>query len=274
LKFADDTKLFGIVNNQNDSQILQRDLHKLTTWSHDWQMSFNVDKCKVMHVGRTNIHSKYYMNDAELGDTTEEKDLGVLITDNLLVAKHCAYAYSKGNRILGMIKRTIISRDIRILLNLYKTLVRPHLEYCSPAWSPHYQKDKQLLEKVQHRFTRLFPDLRSLCYQDRLKRLGLWSLEERRNRADLLEVFKLKAGLTNISLQTFFDRIVDSKTRGHSWKIVKNRNKLDIRKYFFSERVVNRWNKLAQDDVDQSSVIGFKKALEKRRIIEMDFFMD
>jgi len=135
------------------------------------------------------------------------------------------------------------------------------------------QKDKQLLEKVQHCFMRLFPDLRSLCYHDGLKRLGLWSLEGRRNRADLLEVFKLKAGLYG-RVQTFFDRIVDSKTRGHSWKIAKNRSKLDIRKYFFSERVINRWNKLAQDDVDQSSVNGFKKALERRRKIEMKFFMD
>ena len=148
-----------------------------------------------------------------------------------------------------MIKPTIISCDIHILLNLYKTLVRPHLEYCSPAWSPHYQKEKKLLEKVQHRFTRLFPDLRNICYQDRLRRLGLRSLQERRNRADLLEVFELKAGLSNVTFQTFFDRNVNSRTRGHSWKITKNRSKLDIRKYFFSERVVNRWNKLSQNGV-------------------------
>jgi len=127
LKFADDTKLFGIVNSHDDSQILQHDLRILTEWSHDWQMAFNVDKCKVMHVGRTNIHSKFYMNQAELDDTAEEKDLGVIITDNLMVAKHCAYAYSKANRTLGMVKRTVISRDIHILLNLYKTLVRPNL---------------------------------------------------------------------------------------------------------------------------------------------------
>jgi len=136
-----------------------------------------------------------------------------------MMAKHCAYAYSKGNRILGMIKTTIISRDIHILLNLYKTLVRPHLEYRSPAWSPHYQKDKQLLEKVQHRFTRLFPYLRNMCYHDRLRRLGLWTLQEHHNRADLLEVFKLEAGLSSIILQTFFDHNADSRTRGHSWTV-------------------------------------------------------
>ena len=103
-----------------------------------------------------------------------------------------------------------------------------------------YQKDKQLLEKVQHRFTRLFPEVRNLCYHDILQRLGLWSVEERHNRADLLEVFKLKAGLSNVALQTFFDCIVDSRTRGHSRKISENRSELDIRKYFFSGRVVNR----------------------------------
>ena len=114
LKFADDTKLFGIVNSLDDSQILQNELGKLTDWSHDWLMAFNVDKCKVMHIGRTSVHSKYYMNGAELGNTTEEKDLGVIVADNLMVAKHCAYAYSKGNRILGMIKRTVVSRDVHI----------------------------------------------------------------------------------------------------------------------------------------------------------------
>ena len=75
LKFADDTKLFGIVNSHDDSQIPQHDLSKLTDWSHDWQMAFNVNKCKVMHIGWTNVHSKYYMNGAELGNTTEEKIL-------------------------------------------------------------------------------------------------------------------------------------------------------------------------------------------------------
>ena len=85
--------MFGIVNNHDDSRKLQQDLGKLTDWFHDWQMAFNVDKCNVMHVGWTNIHSKYYMNDAQLGGTTEEKDLRIIIADNLMVAKHCAYAY-------------------------------------------------------------------------------------------------------------------------------------------------------------------------------------
>jgi len=103
-----------------------------------------------------------------------------------------------------MINRTICSKDKRILISLYKTLVRPHLEYCSPTWSPYYKKDKQILEKVQHRFTRMIPGLRCLEYEERLRILGIWSLEERRNRADLLEVYKMKSGLSAIPFDKFF----------------------------------------------------------------------
>jgi len=91
---------------------------------------------------------------------------------------------------LDMIAITFSTRDQLILLSLYKSVVRPHLEYCSPAWSPYYKKDKDLHEKIQHRFTRMLPELRNLQYSEHLNKLGLWTLEERRNRADLIEVFK------------------------------------------------------------------------------------
>jgi len=135
-------------------------------------------------------------------------------------------------------------------------------------------KDKKMIEKVQHQFTRLIPGIRQLSYEERLRRLSLWTLEEHRNRADILEVFKMKAGLSDIPLCTFFKLTSDSRTRGHSWKIVKRRSSLDIRKYFFSERVVYRWNSLSQEDVDQTTLNGFKKALEKKRMIRTDFFTD
>jgi len=85
-----------------------------------------------------------------------------------------------------------------IMVRLYKTLVRPHLEYCVSARSPHYIKDKELLERVQHRFTRIIKEVRGKDYFDRLKELNLWTLEERRNRADLVELFKMYKGFTAI----------------------------------------------------------------------------
>jgi len=94
-------------------------------------------------------------------------------------------------------------------------------------------------------------------YDDRLKALGIWSLEERRNRANLLEVFKMKSGFSAVSFDAFFTVDNQQRTRGHSWKIVKHRSNLDVRKYFFSERV-DRWNKLDQRDIDCGSINGFK----------------
>ena len=88
-----------------------------------------------------------------------ERDLGVIITDDLKVASNCQAAYGKASRALGMIKRSIVFKSREILLPLYKSLVRPLVEYCTPAWSPHYHKDKELIERVQHRFTRMVPRL-------------------------------------------------------------------------------------------------------------------
>ena len=128
-----------------------------------------------------------------------------MITNDLKASHQCTAACNKANRILGMINRTIVYKSKEVLLKLYKSLVRPHVEYCTPVWSPCYQKDKILIEKVQHRFTRMIPGFSKLPYSERLKRLGLWSLEERRNRADLIEVFKIVKGLSGVPLESMFD---------------------------------------------------------------------
>ena len=91
-----------------------------------------------------------------------------------------------------MIWRTITYKEPRIMLSLYKlkTLVRPHVEYCSCAWNLSYKKDKGLLEKIQHRYTKMIINMREKTYEKRLKSLGSWTLEERRNTQDIIEVFK------------------------------------------------------------------------------------
>jgi len=127
------------------------------------------------------------------------------------------------------------------MFSLYKTLVRPHMEYCANAWSPYYKKDKELLEKVQRRFTKMIVNMDGLGYEDRFQRLKLWSLEERRNRQDLIGVFKMSKGMTRIRLQELFTLEENIKgTRGHSLKLAKLRCTRDCGKYFFSNRVINR----------------------------------
>lgn len=274
LKFADDTKVLGICDNDLDHGVIQSDLHKLQQWADAWQMSFNVDKCKILHMGHGNMEYCYWLNGQELHHADTEKDLGILISNDLKVGLQCTEAYKKANKMLGLIRRTIVNKEPRILLALYKSLVRPHLEYCCSAWSPHYVKDKELLEKIQHRFTRMFKELKVLPYMDRIDRLGLWTLEERRNRADLIEVFKICNGYTTLSLEAFFEVDSYGRTRGHNWKLRKPHCTKGIRKYFFSSRVIDRWNKLTDDIVRSPSINSFKKKLRKVRDTRMGFFMD
>jgi len=100
-----------------------------------------------------------------------EKVLGIMITSDLKCSQQCEYAYNKANRVMGMIRRTITYKEPRIMLSLYKTLLRPHVEYCCCAWNPSYKKHKELLEKIQHRFTKMI--MREKTYEERLKLLGL-----------------------------------------------------------------------------------------------------
>ena len=173
-----------------------------------------------------------------------------------------------------MISRTVVNKNPDILTRLYKSLVRPHLEYCVSAWSPHYVKDRERLERVQHRFTRMVPGLRGLEYGERLEKLKLMSLEERRNRSDLVELFKMSKGLSAIPWNSFFRADRSERTRGHTKKLAKECFRLDIRKYFFSQRVVNRWNALSEEVVSAGTVEAFKRRLDELRASKKGLLMD
>jgi len=214
------------------------------------------------------------MNSQTLNEVAEHKDLGITISSDLKVANHCQHACSKANRMLGLIKRTIKHKNITVMVQLYTSLVRPHLEYCSPAWNPHYSKYKAMLERVQHRFTRLFTKLKVMTYETRLKALKLWSLEERRNRADMIEVYKLMHRFADIPVSTYFQIATDNCARGHTKKLVKSHCHIDARLCFFSLQVINRWNSLSQEIVDALSVNAFKRHLESLRQKKMGYFMD
>eukprot|EP00061_Rhincodon_typus_P017303 g45941.t1 len=104
------------------------------------------------------------------------------------------------------------------ILQLNKTLSRLHLEYCVQFWSPHYQKDVEALETVQRKFTRILPSLKGIGYENRLKRLGLFSLERQHLRGGLIEVYKILKGIDRVDSQRLFPRVEVSITRGHRFK--------------------------------------------------------
>ena len=156
---------------------------------------------------------------------------------DLKVGKHCLKAAKKGNQILGMIRRTSACKEKAIILKLYKALVRPHLDYCTQAWRPHYQKDINTLEAVQKRATRMVSGLQETSYDSRLALLGITMLETRHIRADMLEVFKIMQGLDKIDTISVFTMNTQD-TRGHKWKFYKKSVRTDYSKFKFSNRVV------------------------------------
>ena len=182
LKFADDTNLFRKTKEIGDKQKLQDDIDKLVRWSEKWQMLFNFGKCKCLHTGPGNTGMNYEMGGTILSKTVKEKDLGVSMNANMKVSEQCRIAASKGNQVLGMIRRNITYKEKSLIVPLYKAIVRPHFEYCIQAWSPYLRKDIDMLEKIQRRATKLILGLRDLRYEERLKECGLTTLETRRVR--------------------------------------------------------------------------------------------
>ena len=260
LKFADDPKITASISSVEERNILQTDLTRLIEWSEAWQMKFNVNKCKVMHYGFNNPSYEYLMNDEVLIDTEEERDLGVTIHKSK-PSCHIAQCV-RANQMLGMIRRSFQYKDRKTMLLLYKSMVRPHLEYAVQAWCPNKISDIKLLEGVQRRFTKCIPELNKLPYEMRLKNLNLTTLETRRIRGDLIEVYRIMNGIEGIDWKLIFSKAAYDGTRGHTMKLEKNVMHLDIRKNFFPQRVIDYWNALPQTAIDAKSINKFKSQLK------------
>ena len=207
--FADDTKIYSVIQSFDDHLRLQSDVDRLLQWSHTWLLRFNIAKCKLMRIGNSAPFT-YSMLDSstnlpfEITEVQEEKDLGIWCTEDLKPSLQCRKAAAKAMQVLGLLRRSFKLFSVDLLTFLYKMYVRPHLEYCIQVWSPYLAKDIDLLEKVQRRATKLLPSLFDLPYETRLERLGLYSLYCRRQRGDLIETYKILNGYYDINPTSFF----------------------------------------------------------------------
>jgi ribonuclease P/MRP protein subunit RPP40 len=164
---------------------------------------------------------------------------------------------------LGIIKRNFRYLSVDTFVLLYKSMVRSHIEYCSSVWSPFRKSDIDELERVQRRATKLIHGFGSLNYMDRLKKCKLPTLKYRRHRGDMIETFKILTGVYDLDAAPHLELNLDTRTRGNSLKLATHRTRYNLRKYFFTNRVVNVWNSLPDRVVLSRSVDQFKNNLDK-----------
>jgi hypothetical protein len=276
--YADDTKIFAVIKSEADKTRLQDDMDSITDWTMAWQMQLNVKKCKVMHISTsTSGPSDYFMNEIDdngtvnrikLEITTSERDLGVEISNVLKPSNQANKAAAKANNILSSLKNSFVSRDSLVWKQLYSTYVRPHTEFAVQAWSPYLKKDIAVLERVQHRASKIPQSMKGKNYEERCAAWNITSLETRRTRGDLIQKFKFENSIDEINWHA--NPISIPPRAGHRTRFHREITRNCLPRYhFFNNRVSAPWNSLpnfvALDDsaqLDRNSTNRFKNRLD------------
>ena len=138
----------NMLSQSENFLLFQEDLNNICSWTKTWDLNFNVSKCCILHFGRSNVQSQYKINDNILTNKRQEKDLGVLFSSNFNFNDHMDTIFSNANRQLGIIAHVFKHRNLKTVVPLYKSLVRPLLEYSSVVWSP-YTCTKKYIQKLE-----------------------------------------------------------------------------------------------------------------------------
>lgn len=211
--FADDCVLYREVSCKNDAEELQRDLEKILEWTRTWQLSLNAKKCKVLEITnrRTTVKFEYSINGSKLESVDSLKYLGVLIDKKLRWNTHCKSIATKAMRMLNVLKRSMSGCSQKSKAIAYRTLVRPHLEYCAQAWNPHTARNIEMLEKVQKRAARWITakwdkntKRWSKAYHESFIELKWQSLQQRRNYLTCCQVYKIQYNMDCIDFDSYF----------------------------------------------------------------------
>jgi hypothetical protein len=197
--FADDCLIYRTISNNSDTQALQVDLNTLHQWSNSWNMKFNTDKCHTMRISlrRNIIEANYELGGIPLIMVSDYPYLGLTLTSNMSWQPHINNISAKANRMLGLIRRNLRGCSRNLRQQAYTTLVRPHLEYCSPIWNPHTKKNINKLESTQRQAARFVFNTysRQASISKLISELQWDSLEKRRKAASLHLLYKIHNSL-------------------------------------------------------------------------------
>ena len=233
-------------------------------------MKFNSTKCKILHIGKNNPKFDYTIKEGDsnvpLTETTCEKDLGVNVDNLLNFNKHISNLVKKARSISAMLLRTFTNKSSDIHVPLFKSLVRPHLEYSNSVWNPYFKNDINRLEKVQKNYTKRIQGMKEIKYHQRLEKLKLPSLEYRRLRGDLIEVYKITHNIYDpISTDSLFHMSKNQtniRSNLNPYRLTKIHVNKKQSQMFFTNRVIDLWNNLPLHVVSSKSLNVFKNNID------------
>lgn len=260
--YADDIKLYSIIETAQDCSNLQSNIDRLYQWAHEWQLNIAIRKCNAIRMSNANQHQtswSYCISNHCLNNSDHVEDLGIHVNSNLKFSDHIKQICAKAKQRIGLLFKCFITRDATILTKAYTTYIRPILEYCSTVWNPICVESLVCLESVQKHFTKRIPDLPDLPYHQRCKRLNLETLELRRLKFDLHLAYKVIFGLVDVD-SCYFKLQKESRTRGHNLRVIPYRFTTNIRQQFFTVRIANIWNSLPKD-VSFADYNSFKRSI-------------
>ncbi|KAF7249028.1 Gamma-aminobutyric acid receptor subunit alpha-6 [Varanus komodoensis] len=182
--------------------------------------------------------------------TEKEKDLRVIVDSRLNMSQQCDAATKRANAILGCINRSITSKSQVVVVPLYSSLIKPHVEYCGQFWAPSFKKDAEKLERVQRKATNMIQGLETVPYEERLRELGMFSIEKRRLREDMLSLYKYLKGCHKEAVE--ISLIPECRTRNNQFKLQQPRFRLDIRRSFLTVRAIQQWKELPKEHSDSN----------------------
>ena len=216
-----------------------------------------------MHIGHNSMQGNYNMSNQQLPTTDQQRDLGIIITKDFKWQKQTEKSCKTANRVLWFIARNFRYKNKELILRLYKSLVRPHLEHAVQFWSNYLRRDIDKIEKIQRRATKMIPEIRNHSYHQRIQDLDLISLVQRRLQGQLIEVLKYLIEFTTASARGLFAFDLNDRKRNNGAKLIVKHFNISVAQQFYPIKITSTWNVLPSEVVSSRTVNSFKNSLDK-----------